>query len=317
MGRFAAIDSPAVDACVADAIREIGGAIDAMRIPRLRGVVLGGGYGRGEGGVFVDSSGAERLYNDLDFYVVAEAGASGAELAAINAALAPLSAEWTARLGVHVDFCPAKTTWRIRHDEERVMIQELVHGYVDVAGEKGAALFAGVVRRGPEEFPWDEAARLLMNRGMGLALARESGDAGFVARNVNKCILGAGDAVLIARGGYRWAASDRAAALGDARYSAAVEWKFRPRAEAPAGWEDARAAWLAAKEEVFAAGRRTGAMRRTVRQAARWIARRRTVGDLRTLGLPPSVRIAGKIADAIRERRTPSASLVRDWEVFN
>ncbi len=40
MGRFVAIDSPAVDALVADAVAKVGAAVDAMSVPRLAGVVL-------------------------------------------------------------------------------------------------------------------------------------------------------------------------------------------------------------------------------------------------------------------------------------
>ncbi len=46
----------AVEALVADAVAKIGAAIDAMSIPRLAGVVLGGGYGRGEGGAPSETS---------------------------------------------------------------------------------------------------------------------------------------------------------------------------------------------------------------------------------------------------------------------
>ena len=132
-----AFDCPEADRLVDDAIRAIGAEIDALAIPRLLGVVLGGGYARGEGGVFDAEGSAPRLSNDLDFYVVAEDGSSGAELAAIAAALRPVSEKWTARLGVDVDFSPPKPPWRIRHDEERLMIQELVHGYCDGAGRPG------------------------------------------------------------------------------------------------------------------------------------------------------------------------------------
>ncbi len=133
-----AFDCPEADRLVDDALCAIGAEIDALHVPRLLGVVLGGGYARGEGGVsfglMVPSSHGPmvepsdhttirpydhptiRLSNDLDFYVVAEDGSSGADLAAIAAALRPVSEKWTARLGVDVDFSPPKTPWRIRHD---------------------------------------------------------------------------------------------------------------------------------------------------------------------------------------------------------
>ena len=346
-----AYDCPAADRLVDDAIRAIGAEIDALTIPRLLGVVLGGGYARGEGGVVLESSKVQkfegskvpdpepanareagfelanlrtaegrgapfRLSNDLDFYVVAEDGASPADLAAIAAALRPVSEKWTARLGVDVDFSPPKTPWRIRHDEERLMIQELVHGYCDVAGKPGAELFADVARRDPSALPAMEAVRLLVNRGAGLLLAAAPGaEPGFVARNINKAILGCGDARLIARGGYRWRALDRADALTDDLYRDAVQWKFRPRPEPPCDWETARKLWLGTVDTVYA----SGGGRRTLRAAARWLVRRRSLGPepFRTLGLDPLVRILDAMRPLVRDRKPFPASLRRDWEVFN
>lgn len=346
MGRYVAGCAPEMDELVDAVAWGVGRQIEAMRIPRLRGVVLGGGYARGEGGVR-EVDGHQTLSNDLDFYVVAEDGSSDAELAAIGDMLAPVSESWTRKVGVDVDFCPAKTHWRMKHDRERVMIQELLHGYFDVAGEKGETLFAGIERRGPEMFPWMESARLLMNRGMGLLLAKckmenvkckmgsgicanqnakrkagvdsEAGESvrDFVNRNINKCILGAGDARLIARHAYAWRATDRARNLGDSLYMRAVEWKFRPSGSAVCDWKAAREAWLAAEDEVMRSGDAQRALGRSVYQAARWVARRKTLGDVATLGQDCVVRVLKRISRAVREGKTASDSLMRDWEVFN
>lgn len=324
MGRFAAGECPEADGLVADAVSRIGAEISALALPRLRGVVLGGGYGRGEGGVVEASGGAVSLSNDLDFFVVTDEGAGEGAAARIASALGPLSARWSAELGVDVDFA-VKTPWRLRHDEDRLMVQELLHGYVDVAGERGEALFAGIRRMEPGELPWIEAARLMMNRGAGLLLAAErpvgGDDCGFVRRNVNKCVLGAGDARLIASGRYLWSASARAEALGDALYRRAVEWKFRPGGEGVCDWETARRTWLEALDEVMAAGRAPACGRpagsRSLRDAARWMVRRRRLGELRTLGLDPVVRVLGGIARAVEDRRTMSAGLSQDWKTFN
>lgn len=315
MGRFVAREAPAVDALVADAVAKIGGEIEALRVPNLAGVVLGGGYGRGEGGVFVDG-GEERLSNDLDFFAVTVPGASSGALRAVADALAQVGEAWTIRLGVDVDFA-VRTPWRIKHDEVRVMIQELVRGHVDVAGRPGAELFKDVVRRPPEALPWVEAVRLLVNRGVGLVLARAGKDDPFVERNVNKCVLGAGDAVLIARHAYAWRVEERAAALGWPAYDAAVEWKFRPKKGGVCAWEEARTLWLKAEEEVRAAGRRSGADGRSLYQAARWIVRRRTLGDLRTFGQGPVVRILARLKGVVEDGALLSESLRKDWMVFN
>lgn len=336
MGRHAAGAAPEIDAIVDEAIRGVGAEIDALRIPRLWGVVLGGGYGRGEGGVVVSPGGLKRLSNDLDFFAITEDGASEAEaIASIGEALKPVSAKWTKTLGVDVDFA-VKTPWRLKHDEERIMVQELVHGYFDVAGAKGEALFAGVARRDPTAFPWMEAARLMMNRGMGLLLAGARcagpschgawGDApapqekGFVNRNINKCILGVGDAFLVSRGLYSWRAEDRAAALaaqgGDGLYARAVEWKFHPAEEPVCDLERAREAWLNGYVEVLAAAGGDD-YRRTLRNAARWVARRRSIGEIRTFALNPVVRVLESVKRHVSDRTAPDETLLRDWKIFN
>ena len=51
MGRHVSGDVPELDRLVDDACAEMGREIDSLSIPRLAGVVLGGGSGRGEGGV--------------------------------------------------------------------------------------------------------------------------------------------------------------------------------------------------------------------------------------------------------------------------
>ena len=110
---------------------------------------------------------------------------------------------------------------------------------------------------------------------------------------------------------------DRAEALTDPLYSKALEWKFRPREEGVCDWEAARSAWLAAAGKVEAVGRTSGAARRSAYQAARWIARRRTAGDLATLGYEPVVRILRRLVVLVRDRLPIPDSLRRDWEIFN
>ncbi len=326
MGRHVAADCPELDAKIDKACAAVGAEIDALAVPGLAGVVLGGGYGRGEGGVWTAGS-APSLSNDLDFYVVTEEGAGEGTISEIARALAPVSAKWTKELGVDADFCAAKTPWRLKHDERRLMVQELVRGYSDVAGKKGDVLFAHIERRDAKDVPWMEAARLLMNRGVGLLLANDKagrerfgfedmrGD--FVSRNVNKCVLGSGDARLVARRDYRWRATDRARALGDSLYREAVEWKFRPRAEAVCGWDAAREAWLDAAEEVMARGKDAGALSRSLREAARWVVRSGTLGGLSGLGRDCVVRVLGRVERHVRSRAGVDDALMREWRVFN
>ena len=328
MGRHTAIECPELDRLVDDSCTAVGREVEALRIPRLAGVVLGGGYGRGEGGVRETGNGTRTLFNDLDFFAITEDGASTDEIAAISAALEPVSKKWTGRLGLDVDFT-VRTPWRIKHDEDRLMIQELVRGYFDVAGSKGERLFAHIRLIDAMKVPWMEAARLLMNRGMGLLLAMEETgngeegrgkreqERGFVLRNINKCVLGAGDARLVARHDYRWKAAERGDALGDALYRAAVEWKFLPRDEAVCSWETAQKNWCEAFDEVMDAGRGEGALSRSLWEGARWVVRRRALGALSGFGRNCTVRVLEGVARCVRECRRPDDALMHDWRIFN
>ena len=312
--RHCAADAPELETLVEEAVAGVGAALARLRPRGLRGVVLGGGYARGEGGVAVRPDGSRGLSNDLDFYVVAEDGADGAALAA---ALAPISREWSEKTGVDVDFSPPKTVRRMVHDSRRIMIQELLRGYEDVYGEPGERLFAGIPLYPEREIPWSEAARFVANRGYGLLLAMESRDSAFAARNVAKCVLGAGDARLVLRGAYRWRARERAGEDGTAAYAAALEWKFRPSERPPVPWEEAREIWIEAARETFAAGRARGEDRRTLREAARWVARRRSLGPLPTFGRDCILRLARRVERHVAAKRPVSPALRRDFEVFN
>ena len=301
--------SPDADRIVDGAMTGMRAELDRLAVPGLAGVVLGGGYGRGEGGVKPDGT----LSNDLDFFAIAAEGATDRDAAAIAAALAPLAADWTARLGIDVDFT-AKTPARLRHDADRLMVQELLRGHADVWGVPSTELFASIPLLPPSSFPWTEAIRLLANRGMGLLFALEPARSpDFIARNIMKAVLGSGDALLISRGAYCWRAPDRAAALSDPHYTRALDWKFRPRPVPPCPWETARDRWLAAASQI----RSTLQPRRTLRNLARWIARRHTPGPLRTLALDPVLRLFEEIASALQSpspHTTPS--LLLDWQTF-
>ena len=93
----------------------------------------------------------------------------------------------------------------------------------------------------PAELPFSEACRLLVNRGMGLLFAGEkisgnSEETDFIMRNIYKAILGAADAMLIARKNYRWKISERLEVIENsdmpdewkALYREAVDFKHSP-----------------------------------------------------------------------------------------
>ena len=319
---YTGVKDPEVEALFDRLLPQMRDAIAARRIAKLSGIWLGGGYGRGEGGVRRMAAGRTRPYNDIDFFVFM-AGAAEAEKADCARQLAAVAAKYAAEFGVDVDFCRPRNPADFKKDEDRLMIQELKRGHVALLG--GEDLLDHVRTLAADELPRMEALRLLMNRGMGLVLASQKAtnlaaqaDVDFFLRNLNKAILGAGDARLIAAKAYAWRIEDRAAKLADPRYEAAVSFKFRPTAEAPkdpeAAWNAAREYWLKGLEAVGLDGRRT------VRQAARWVVRRRSLGPLGSFGQDCTVRVLREVrkilAHEMNEVRL-SASLERDWKCFN
>ena len=350
---FTAARDAAADAALRAALPEIVAAVRGCALPGFAGLVLGGGYGRGEGG----ATAAHRLYNDLDLFVFLDA--PEAVFPSFAQRLAPVAAAFTARLGVDVDFT-LRTASRLRRDGRRLMVQELLRGHVALdPADFDLAAWSGVRPRAAADLPAGEAARLVMNRGMGLEFARRRlaanggrADA-FVLRNLNKAVLGAGDARLIAEGRYAWRLDAREAALADdAAYARACAFKRRPTDDAaatsaalpraddaaatsaalpptddaaatsaalpcaalPPTWDEAFAAWRAAAAALFARRGRE-LRRRSPYQLARWIARRRTLGALATLGQDCTVRVLERIRATLADGVPPDVE--RDWEVFN
>ena len=196
-------------------------------------VYLGGSYGRGDGGVRQDRANGI-LYNDLDFFVFARKKCDNA-----GVVLKEIAGKYEKELKVDVDFSSIMSVNDIKNNSKRLMMQELKRGYRLVAGEDLLEQYLPAIPA--EKLPFSEACRLLLNRGMGLLLAGEkitgnSADTDFILRNIYKAILGAGDAIMIAEGEYRWNLAERldyveSSAMPDhwkAFYREAVQFKQAP-----------------------------------------------------------------------------------------
>ena len=175
---------------------------------QLAGVALGGGYGRGEGGVFATPAG-DQPYNDLEFYVFLQGqGAAGADWHG-------LAEKLTAAAGIDVEF-KLLTLAKLRRAAPNMFYYDLLVGHRWVIGDD--ALFTGCDQhRDATQIPLHEATRLLMNRCLGLLFAAarlhppdiRPADADFVMRNLFKAQLAFGDVVLVTQGQYHWSCSER------------------------------------------------------------------------------------------------------------
>lgn len=208
----------------------------------LVALTLGGGYGRGEGGV-VCVNGQEQPYNDLDLILVVERK-KGVPWDAVEG----IRHHYEAELRIQVDFGRPLTLKDIRRWPHWLRWYDLLNGHVVLAGPPDALrAWAPPTLRGP--LPSIEATRLLLNRGAGLLWAvrvlngiESSPDSDFVRRNYFKCALALGDALLITH--QRFATPYRGRDLLLARlaaecaavaalrveplYGPALRFKFRP-----------------------------------------------------------------------------------------
>ena len=261
-GRYTVIPSPELNALLDSALAGIAQELQAVWTNgRLVCVLLGGGYGRGEGGVLHTGSG-DRLYNDLDFFVFTR-DANKRIRQEIGRQLREIGERWEKKLGVAVDFSPAKNLADIPRVGHTLMFQELRHGWRPVLGNASVPISL-IPELSPARLPYTEAVRLMLNRGMGLIFAGERLAAGrgeeeadFIVRNMNKAVLGCGDALLLAAGKYCWKGEDRVLAFsrfaeecGISRtfadaYGAAFHYKIEPRPVLP---PDPRRRWLECRE---------------------------------------------------------------------
>ena len=300
--RYTLTADPDVEATLDRVLPAVAAEIEELRLPRLRAVVLGGGYGRGEGGVLHTPAGG-RLYNDLDFFVFSD-GAGPGETDRINRELKTISERWEPQLGIAVDFGPAKNISALQSVSHTLMFQELLRGWLPVWGQ--ADLNAWIKPLEAADIPYSEAVRLLLNRGMGLIFAGEylkngRNDPDFIMRNMNKAYLGGGDALLIAAGKYRWRGRDRVAAYRElvrteklsedfaALYEKAFGWKLEPEVKLPAdpaeAWQRCRMFYLHSvalcagtgsrmdAAAVTAGLRRRAGRERSLKNGLRWLLR--------------------------------------------
>lgn len=185
---------------------------------KLEALVLGGGYGRGQGGVLKTSAG-DAPYNDLEFYVflhgnrVMNERKFSPELNRLGERLSP-------EAGLHIEF-KVDSLPRLRRSPVTMFSYDVVCGHRVIFGDE--RVFSGCEHhREAEKIPLEEATRLLFNRCTGLLLAKvylsnpalSVDEADFTGRNIAKAQLGMGDALLAALGKYHWSCLERQEALG-------------------------------------------------------------------------------------------------------
>lgn len=198
---YAPEGSPAFQMEFGEAMAELGEATQAALGSNLVALVLGGGYGRGEGGI-VHAGGADHAFNDVDLFLFVNDPAS-----VDTSRLHSIERSYSEKIHAEVEFGPATVVESLSRMRPAQMWFDLIHGHVVIAGDQSV-----MDRFDPQvasTVPAYEASRLLLNRGAGLLWARVAScgawqfpDPDFVRRNVWKANLALRDAALILDGSY-------------------------------------------------------------------------------------------------------------------
>ena len=219
---FTAIAEPEADRLIT---RHLGDVRSAIRrqvgAGNLAGVALFGGYGRREGGVVFGNSGA-RPHNNYDLLVVLE-GVSRWGSKRLERRLRASSVELATRLGVGVDISAIGRD-ALRQVPPQIFWYDVRRMHVIVDGPDD--LLSIIPEYRLPQIPQPEKARLLLNRAALLAINRliwrTSGghpsewQRKVMIKHVAKAILGYGDAVLLASGGYEVSYRKKVLALSEA-----------------------------------------------------------------------------------------------------
>lgn len=169
-------------------------------------LVLGGGYGRGDGACVL-REGKEALYNDFDLFLIVKKNMP------VPSEVLAITKTYEHMLNIEVDIGKPLTVEAIRKLPLQLMYQDLLQSHVVLLGDENI-LTANAPSYLLDPVPQVDALRLLLNRGSGLLQAMREAqalvldpahrmpDPDFIRRNREKCTLSFGDSLLIQAGTY-------------------------------------------------------------------------------------------------------------------
>ncbi|MEF3695252.1 MAG: hypothetical protein V3576_07890 [Candidatus Cloacimonadota bacterium] len=199
MNRYSALGSAEFDQRVEAILAGVAHEFDAQVDHRsVKALVLGGGYGRGEGGV-LHKDGKEELYNDLDIFVFTRKLDLVGKLN-LQKQIRTLHHTLSERHHLDIDFSTPKDISKLSHEPFSLMMYDLSCGYKVIWGKLDLKLYLPPWKA--SDMPREEAVKLLLNRAMGLFFSREKlkqehPDTDYINRNIHKAWQALGEAILI------------------------------------------------------------------------------------------------------------------------
>lgn len=211
----------------------------------LAALVLGGSYGRGEGGVYIKDS-TELPFTDYDFFIIIN-HMNRKKAAQYHHKLEHLRVQLEEELEIDADFNFIHTIDQLRKEPPTIMLYELRYGHKVLFGPENILAGVGPVKSG--QISLEQGLRMLLDRATGLFLAEakigkqqlSEQERNFVLSNINKSILAAGDVYLLMNNDYHYSYRIRQEKLENHKedlllaklglvedYSRSIDFKIRP-----------------------------------------------------------------------------------------
>lgn len=175
-------------------------------------ILLGGGYGRGEGGVLI-KDGKEHPFNDYDLFVILK-NVGILKKNKYQKKMELIHQKFTPLFKIDVDVGPLQTVNAISKAPFWMMWYELRNGHVMLWGNTLVRNYFPDYKG--SKMPLMEAYRLLLNRGVGLLLCKQHFETfdkqesqEFILRNIRKAQLALGDAFLIKKHKFHYSYNQR------------------------------------------------------------------------------------------------------------
>jgi hypothetical protein len=198
---YAREGSPAFNKFIGETLDSLAKEVREAMPSDFVALVLGGGYGRGDGACVL-RDGKESLYNDFDLFLVVKSPM------AVPAQVLAVTKSYEHKLKIEVDIGTPLTIKDIKNLPPQLMYQDLLQAHFVLLGDENI-LTANAPSNLLEPVPQVDALRLLLNRGSGLLQAileaealrvdpsHKMRDPDFIRRNREKCTLAFGDSLLI------------------------------------------------------------------------------------------------------------------------
>jgi len=203
-------------------------------------ILLIGGYGRGEGGIYT-KNGKLSPHNNLDFKIVTQ-GIFHQNSERYRKAILECSKEITNGIDISIDFSIG-SKFKIQFGPNKLIYYDMKYGHRLVYG-KDKWLFH-IKRLNSKNIPVDDIRELILNRGVLLVLNNKilkkgnlsTSDKKVIVKHLVKAVIGYGDAILYLHHKYHWSYTvkkeqmlsiSRIYPLYSKIYIKAIDFRFNP-----------------------------------------------------------------------------------------